>query len=35
MEKVELRNVSLEYRTNHGFFKAVDDISFCVQELKT
>ncbi|MDO5695691.1 MAG: dipeptide/oligopeptide/nickel ABC transporter ATP-binding protein [Eubacteriales bacterium] len=32
MEKVELRNVSLAYRTKDGYFKAVDDISFSVRK---
>lgn len=32
MEQVELKNVSVEFRTYNGYFKAIDDISFCVKK---
>ena len=33
MEQVELKNVSVEFKTYNGYFKALDNINFCVDEL--
>ena len=32
MEQVELKNVSVEFKTYNGYFKALDNINFCVKK---